>query len=96
MTVTELNSLEVSYKREFADWVKEKNKEVYDKLSDVIKDTGKKLFKGQKVNVINAFGIEIGPYEIVGFCKPDKYGCCVYLDWDCYWFAKNVEDIITE
>ena len=96
MKVTELNSLEISYKREFANWMKEENKKVYDKLSDATKDAGKDLFKGQKVNVINGGGIEIGPYEIVGFCKPDKYGNCVYLDWDCYWFTKNIEDIIID
>lgn len=93
MKVTELNSLERSHKKDFEIWAKKENEEVFEKISDVV-DSDKELFRGQKVNVKNGYGIEIGPFEIVGFCKPDRYGCCVYLDWDCYWLAKRVEDII--
>lgn len=83
-----------SHKADFENMAKVDKLKVYDKLSDVIPNTDKELEKGQVIDVINGYGCIVGSYEILGFCKPDKFGNCVYLDWDCYWFSKNPSDII--
>lgn len=85
-----------SHKKEFEEMVRKSDSKVYNKLSDVMDNADKELAKGQKAYVINGYGIEIGPFEIVGFCNPGEFGRCVYLDWDCYWFPAKPENIITE
>lgn len=69
---------------------------VYDNLSDVMPNTDKDMAKGQVVDVVNGYGCIVGPFEILGFCDPNEFGRCVYLDWDCYWFAKAPSDIIVK
>ena len=86
----------ISHKIDFEKMMKKSNDKLYQKLSDVVDNAGKELAKGQEVYVVNGYGIEIGPFEIMGFCNPEEFGRCVYLDWDCYWFPAKPENIITE
>ena len=52
------------------------------------------LAVGDSVVVRNGFGFILDAIKIVGFAKnPDKYDNIVYLDWDCYWVAKNLHDV---
>lgn len=90
------NILKKSHKIDFENMVKAQGLKIYDKLSDVMPETGKELVKGQMVDVINGYGYIVGVFEVLGFCLPDEYGKCVYLDWDCYWFVKNPSDIIAK
>lgn len=83
-----------SYKVDFENMINTQKLKVYNALFDVLPNTEKQLFKGQLVYVINGYGRIVGPFEILGFCMPDDYGCCVFLNWDCYWFAKAPKDII--
>lgn len=84
-----------SHKVDFENMVNTQKLKMYNALSDVVlPNTEKQLFKGQVVYVINGYRRIVGPFEILGFSMPDDYGRCVYLDWDCYWFAKAPKDII--
>lgn len=84
------------YDRDFKEWVKREKKQVYDRLSDVVSDCKTELIKGQRCAVINGYNLLLHGYTIMGFCKPDKYGHCVYLNWDCYWFTVTPDDIVLE
>lgn len=86
----------VLFDRDFKEWVKEHKIEVYDRLSDVLPDCKTELVKGQRCAVINGYNLLLHGYTIMGFGKPDKFGRCVYLNWDCYWFDVNPEDIVLE
>ncbi|MGM8936593.1 hypothetical protein ACS8E9_17230 [Pseudomonas neustonica] len=55
---------------------------------------------GDVVTVINGYGIEIKGKRILGFVqevdpkwRPDAI---IYLDWDCYWFAVEVDRLTLE
>lgn len=85
-----------TYDREFEEWVEKRKIKVYNRLSDVMPDCKKELVKGQRCAVINGYNYLFHGYTIMGFGKPDKYGKCVYLNWDCYWFKKHSADIILE
>lgn len=45
---------------------------------------------GQEVSLYNGYGLEVGPFTILGFSKEGK----MYLDWDCYWFPVPTSRII--
>ena len=48
--------------------------------------------KGDLVVVRNGYDFLVGPFKVLGF--EISYGVpCVYLDWDCYWFATKVDNI---
>lgn len=64
-------------------------KEVYDNLKDVMPNCKEKLNAGQICNVYNDDGLLIGKYKILGFIKPDKFGHCVLVNWDCWWFPEK-------
>ena len=55
---------------------------------------------GDVVTVINGYGVEIKGKRILGFIqevdpewRPDAI---IYLDWDCYWFAVEVDSLTLE
>lgn len=81
-----------SYKKEFTEWRKRHSNKVYDKLSEVMETTSE-LKVGQKVKFTNDYGVTFEPHEIVGFCKPESWGGCVYLDFDCYWCPVKLSSI---
>lgn len=83
-----------SHKADFEKMVDAQRLKVYHKLSDIMPNTNKELVKGQMVNVINGYGCIIGSFEILGFCNTNESGRCVFLDWDCYWFANRPINII--
>lgn len=93
MKTTELNSRQernAEHAKEFKNWVKSKNVEVLTSLPGV------DLKVGQKVTFINGYGVKFEGHTILGFHTPDKYGDCVYLDIDCYWFSVSPDRVIVE
>lgn len=84
------------YDREFKAWASGKDYPFFDKLSDVIENPKVELQKGQKCAVINGYKLLLHGFTIMGFSKPDEYGQCVYLNWDCYWFPVKPEEIVLE
>ena len=38
-------------------------------------------------------GVRFEPHIIMGFCKPELSGRCVYLDYDCYWFPTELKSL---
>ena len=86
----------LTFDREFHEWAASKKIELHDKLSEVMPEATRELTKGQRVSVINGYGYLFHGYTIMGFGKPDKYGRCVFLNWDCWWFDVCPEDIVPE
>ena len=82
--------------KEFKAWASGKDYPFFDKLSDVIENPNVELQKGQKCAVINGYKLLLHGFTIMGFTKPDEYGHCVYLNWDCYWFPVKPEEIVLE
>lgn len=81
---------------DFKEWVKREKVQVYDRLSDVMPDCKTELVKGQRCAVINGYNYLLHGYTIMGFSQPDKYGKCVYLNWNYYRFRKSPADIVLE
>ncbi|MDR6218852.1 hypothetical protein [Deinococcus soli (ex Cha et al. 2016)] len=50
---------------------------------------------GDRVTVINAYGVPIVNRTVMGFTRPGAYAGdrCVYLDWDCYWYPARAKDV---
>ena len=48
---------------------------------------------GQQVSFTNEYGVRFEPHVIMGFCKPELSGRCVYLDYDCYWFPTELKSL---
>lgn len=95
--ITDTNWIEPTlHNNDFYKWVRQKKIQIYDRLSDVVKNPQTQMVKGQRCAVINGYNLLLHGYTIMGFCKPDKYGNCVLLNWDCYWFPKHPADIILE
>lgn len=82
--------------KDFNDWVKREKIKTFDNLSDVMSNCKVDLRKGQKCAVINGYNLLLHGYTIMGFAKPDEYGDCVYLNWDCYWHSVKPEKIVLE
>lgn len=54
---------------------------------------------GDKVTYTNDYGVEFKGHTIVGFTNDHllfKYGNCVYLDTDSYWFPVKPESLRKE
>ena len=85
----------MDYRDCFESFVKKENIQIFDKLSDVVKNAGLEIKKGDYIKVRNGYGIVIGPFEVLGFRKPDYRGACIYLNWDCYWFTEKVSDVVS-
>lgn len=64
-------------------------KDVFNELNDIMPDCTENLLTGQICRVYDDNGLLIGKYKILGFVTPDKFGHCVLLNWDCWWFAEK-------
>ena len=85
-----------SYRSDFEAMIKKNGTQVYDHLSDVMPDAAIRLSKGDFKKVVNGYGCVIGPFEILGFSQPDSTGCCIYLNWDCYWYKEPVNKVVMD
>ncbi|MDR1459109.1 MAG: hypothetical protein LBI60_02730 [Bacteroidales bacterium] len=85
-----------SHKEEFNKWSKERNIELFDKLSDVMPDCKVDLQVGQKCTFVNYCMVDFSGRTIMGFCKPTSWGACVYLDSDSYWHPTSPENIFLD
>lgn len=77
-----------SYKKEFQEWKRQYGE---DEFCDSL--PGVDLRIGDKVMFTNSLGITFGPYEVLAFQLPDKYGRCVFFDHDAYWFPATLESL---
>ena len=80
----------------FEAFVKQNNIKLYDNLGDVTK-ANMGLTKGDQIMYINDRGLTFGPYEVLGFREPSKYGNCIYFEHVSYWCpckVVNVEKVI--
>ena len=93
--MTEIEAQLQANEKNFLAWVKEKNIHVFDKLSDVV-PLKIEMKKGQKCTYINNYGVYFKGYTIMGFCYPESYGGCVFLNKSSYWFPVCVENIKLE
>lgn len=59
---------------------------------DLAKDM--ELQTGDKILYVNDYGVTFGPHKILGFCKPNPDGRCVYFDHVSYWFPAKLNQII--
>lgn len=81
-----------NYKRQFREFIEREKIRIYNNLSDVIQ-TDIQLTVGDQIMFTNDYGITFGPYEVLGFCEPTKYGRCIYFDHESYWFPCGVTQI---
>lgn len=47
----------------------------------------------RELSTTNEYGVRFEPHVIMGFCKPELSGRCVYLDYDCYWFPTELKSL---
>lgn len=83
--------------REFAERAKKWKREdptfeIYKKISDVL-TTDIDLKKGDLVSFTNDYGVTFSPFKVLGFQKPDKYGRCVFIDSDAFWFPHKITEL---
>lgn len=77
-----------SYKKEFQEWKRQYRE---DEFCESL--PGVDLSIGDKVMFTNSSGITFGPYEVLAFQLPDKYGRCLFFDHDAYWFPATLESL---
>ena len=69
------------YSKDFAEWRKWRDEKglppIYDNPADAGIETD----------------FRVGQHVIMGFCKPELSGRCVYLDYDCYWFPTELKSL---
>lgn len=80
-------------KDDFLRWTKTENRNVSRKLSDIIPTPDKEMFAGQTCTFTNEYKIKFPKLTIMGFCRPELEGRCVYLDKDSYWFPVHPDSI---
>lgn len=81
-----------NYKRQFREFIEREKIKLYDNLSDVI-ETDIQLSVGDRIMFTNDYGVKFGPFEVLGFCEPHKYGDCIYFEQEAYWSPCRVSQI---
>ena len=99
--------MERSYKKDFLEWKaileNKYGKMIYDNISEVT-DVDSDLAVGDMVMCRNDYGVTFGPYEALGFCRPDSWLCphrypndkdcgIVFLDRFGYWFPASITQL---
>lgn len=79
-------------KEKFEAFVKRNNIKLYDNLSDVTK-ANIELVKGDQIMFINDYDLVFGPFEVLGFQEPSKYGNCIYFEHTSYWCPCKVTKV---
>lgn len=73
----------------------EKSMEFVQNLSE-LKETEVNIRVGNRVMYTNERGYEFGPYNVIAISKSTelwKYGNCIFLDKDSYWYPVRPESI---
>ena len=82
------------YSKDFAEWRKKRagvERPIYDNPADAGIETDFRV--GQQVSFKNDYGVIFEPLKILGLCKPELSGRCVYLNDDSYWFPVKLESL---
>ena len=82
------------YAEDFAKWRAARPGEVFDTPEEAGIETSLKV--GDKVTFTNNYGVKFPGHRILGFCKTDEYGRCVFLDVDCYRISFRPESLTLE
>lgn len=64
----------------------------HQRLSEVVKDPKTDLKVGDSVIFTNDYGVKF-LLNVIGFTTPNQFGRCVYLNFDCHWFAEYPEKL---
>ncbi|HCW5913678.1 hypothetical protein [Acinetobacter baumannii] len=90
----------LEHKKEFLAWV-EKGKRSFpvqrlSELTDVTKLPFGDIAVGDTIEVINGYGHLLKGFTVLAIEQDsiEKGHFYVYLDWDCYWFPKNISYIV--
>lgn len=83
------------YKQHFNGWRARREKagrcDIFDNPADAGLDTDLRV--GNRVTFTNEYGVKFENLEVLGFCTPEFYGRCVYLNTDSYWFPCKLEEL---
>ena len=82
------------FAEDFAKWRAARPGEVFDTPEKAGIETSLKV--GDKVTFTNNYGVKFPGHRILGFCKTDEYGRCVFLDVDCYRISFRPESLTLE
>ena len=82
------------YAEDFRRWRRAHEAEVFDTAAEAGIETSLKV--GDKVTFTNSYGVKFPGHRILGFCKTDEYGRCVFLDVDCYRISFRPESLTLE
>lgn len=79
------------YAEDFAKWRAARPGEVFDTPEEAGIETSLKV--GDKVTFTNGYGARFPGHRVLGFCRRDRWGQCVFLDYDCYWLPARLEEL---
>lgn len=78
------------------EWIKSRQDMTFvERLSD-IQETDRDIKVGDIVMFTNVSGFTFGPFEVIGISKDNelwKYGRCVFLNKDSYWYPCKPEEL---
>jgi hypothetical protein len=78
------------------EWIKSRQDMTFvERLSD-IQETDRDIKVGDRVMFTNVSGFTFGPFEVIGISKDNelwKYGRCVFLNKDSYWYPCKPEEL---
>ncbi|MCD8176730.1 MAG: hypothetical protein LUE98_04620 [Tannerellaceae bacterium] len=76
-----------SNKKDFQNWVTKNNIHV----ASSSELTSLKI--GDIVTFTNNYGVSFSGLEVLGFCDPESWGGCVYLDKESFWHPVNPKNL---
>ena len=82
------------YAEVFHESIERRSIQVYDNIKQASPDADIELSTSDSILYVNDYGITFGPHKILGFCKPESDGRCVYFDHASYWFPAKLNQII--
>lgn len=89
-----LQAIFQGYAENFRRWRRAHEAEVFGIAAEAGIETSLKV--GDKVTFTNRYGVKFPGHRILGFCKADEWGRCVFLDVDCYWISFSLESLTLE
>lgn len=84
----------IDHSKDFAKWRKKRaivEQPICDNPADAGIETDFRV--GQRVSFKNDYDVIFEPLKILGFCKPELSGRCVYLNKESYWFPVKLESL---
>lgn len=89
-----LQAIFQGHARDFRRWRRAHEAEVFDTAEEAGIQTSLKV--GDRVSFTNCYGVKFRGHRILGFCKANEFGRCVFLDVDCYWMPVQLKSLTPE